>query len=128
MLHRAIYGSIERFLGMLIENYAGKFPLWLNPNQVIILPIADRHIDYCNKVAQKYFEEGIESSVDDKAESTNKKVRNAEMQHFNYILVVGDKEIENSTVNVRTRDNKVLGEKKVEDFLKELKEEIKSKK
>ena len=128
MLHRAIYGSVERFLGMLIEHYAGKFPLWLSPNQVKVLPIADRHNDYCKKVAQEYFDAGIEVEVDDRAETTNKKVRNAELEHFNYILVVGDKEVENSTVNVRTRDNKVLGEKKADKFLEELNEEIRKKK
>lgn len=127
MLHRAIYGSVERFLGMLIEHYAGKFPLWISPNQVRILPIADRHNDYANKIAEQYFDAGIEVEVDDKAETTNKKVRNAELQHFNYILVVGDKEVSNNTVNIRTRDNKVLGEKNTDDFLKELLEEIKSK-
>jgi len=128
MLHRAIYGSVERFLGMLIEHYAGKFPLWLNPNQVKILPIADRHNNYAYKIAKRYFDGGIELEVDDKAETTSKKIRNAELDHFNYILVVGDKELTNNTVNIRTRDNKILGEKKVEDFLKELKEEIKNKK
>ncbi|MBW3022519.1 threonine--tRNA ligase [Candidatus Woesearchaeota archaeon] len=128
MLHRVIYGSLERFIGVLVEHYAGKFPMWLSPVQVILLPIADRHIDYCKDVAKKYFDAGIRVEVDDKAETTPKKVRNAEMQKVNYILVVGDKELENKTVNVRTRDNKILGEKKVDEFLKQILKEVEERK
>ena len=128
MIHRAIIGSPERFMGILIEHYAGKFPLWLNPNQVKILPIADRHLDYAKKITEKLTSSGIRAEVDERVESTPKKVRDAELQHFNYILVVGDKEVQNNTVNVRTRDNVVQGEKKIDSVLKELVEEIKSKK
>ena len=128
MLHRAILGSVERFMGILIENYAGKFPLWLSPVQIIFLPIADRHIGYCNKIKEKLIEAGIRVFVNEKAETTNKKVRDAQVENFNYMLVVGDKEVENNTINIRTRDNKVLGEKKVDDFLEGLLEEIRKKK
>jgi threonyl-tRNA synthetase len=128
VIHRAILGSMERFLGILIEHYAGKFPLWLSPVQVKILPIADRHIDYCNKVGDKFKNSGLNVVVNDKAETTNKKIRDAQLENFNYILVVGDKEVENGTVNVRTRNNEVLGEKKVDDFLGQLLADIKSKK
>ncbi|MFC1728084.1 threonine--tRNA ligase [Nanoarchaeota archaeon] len=128
MIHRAILGSLERFIGIMVEHYAGKFPLWLSPNQVRILPIADRHQKYAEEVKKKLFEAGLRVEIDDRAESTSKKVRDAELQKFNYILVVGDKEGENKSVNVRTRDNQVHGEKKVDDFSKELLKEIEEKK
>jgi threonyl-tRNA synthetase len=128
MLHRVVYGSLERFIGVLIEHYAGKFPLWLSPVQLKLLPIADRHNDYCNKLMGEFNDVGLRCELNDKAETTNKKVRDAQLEKVNYILVVGDKEVENGTVNVRTRDNQVLGEKKVGEFVKQLKEEIKAKK
>lgn len=127
MIHRAILGSLERFLGVLIEHYAGKFPLWLNPNQVRILPIADRHVSYAQEVFKRLFDSGVRVEIDSRAESTPKKVRDAEMQHYNYILVVGDKEIQNKTVNVRTRDNKILGEIKADEFVKNVLKEIEDK-
>jgi threonyl-tRNA synthetase len=128
MIHRVIYGSMERFLGVLIEHFAGKFPLWLSPLQVTILPIADRHVKYAEEVKKKMFEAGLRVELDDRAESTSKKVRDAQVQQINYILVVGDNEEKNGTVNVRTRDNKIHGEKKVDKFIEELVKEIKDKK
>ncbi|MFA5745450.1 MAG: threonine--tRNA ligase [archaeon] len=124
MLHRAIYGSVERFLGILVENFEGKFPLWLSPVQVIVLPIADRHNDYAYAIADVLKEEGLRTTVDDAALTMNKKIRNAELSKINYILVVGDAEEQNQTINVRTRDNEILGESKVSEFIKALKEEI----
>ena len=124
MLHRVVYGSLERFIGILVEHYAGKFPLWLSPVQVVVLPIADRHNDYSKEVAKKMFDAGIRVEVDDRTETTPKKVRDAELQRVNYILVVGDKEVSNKTVNVRTRNNEILGEKKVDEFLAKLKKEV----
>jgi len=128
MIHRVVYGALERFLGILIEHYAGKFPLWLSPVQIILLPIADRHAKYCREVIEKMKKADLRVEIDDRAETTNKKVRDAEVKHINYILVVGDKEVKNKTVNVRTRENEILGEKKVDTFIKELFEEIKDKK
>jgi len=125
MIHRAILGSMERFIGIMIENYAGKFPLWISPVQATLLPIADRHKDYCEKTARKMKDAGLRVETDFRAESTSKKVRDAQLSQINYILVVGDTEKKNGTVNVRTRDNKVHGEKKVEEFLKDLEREIK---
>jgi len=124
MLHRVIYGSVERFLGNLVEQYEGKFPLWLSPVQVIVLPIADRHNDYARVVAEVLKEAGLRVDIDDNALTMNKKIRNAELQKINYILVVGDAEEKNQTINVRTRDNEILGERKVSEFIKELNEEI----
>ncbi len=124
MVHRAIYGSVERFLGNLIEHYAGKFPLWLSPDQVRILTIADRHQEYADKVYKQLFDKGFQVTKDYRAETTNKKIRDAELDKVNYIFVIGDKELENKTANVRTRDNKILGEVKVSDFIKELEKEV----
>jgi len=127
MVHRAILGSYERFFVLLIEHFAGKFPLWLSPVQVKILPIADRHIEYCKKVADEMKDQGIRVEINEDAETTNKKVREAQLENVNYILVVGDREVESKTVNVRTRDNLVKGEVRLETFISEIKEEIKNK-
>ncbi|MCK4589347.1 MAG: threonine--tRNA ligase [Nanoarchaeota archaeon] len=128
MLHRTIFGSMERFIGVLIEHYAGNFPLWLNPNQIIILPIADRHNKFAQQVKDEFFKAGFRVVLDTKVESTSKKIREAQLNKFNYILVIGDTEVKNKTVNVRTRDNKVHGEKKVDDLIKKLKTEVEDKK
>jgi threonyl-tRNA synthetase len=128
MIHRVIYGSMERFFGILVEHYAGKFPTWLSPIQARILPIADRHVDYAKKIALEMKASGIRAKVDDRAESTNKKVREAQLDFIPYILVVGDKEQENNSVNIRTRDNVVHGEKPVTEFIKTTIEEIKERK
>ncbi|MFC1742053.1 threonine--tRNA ligase [Nanoarchaeota archaeon] len=125
MIHRTVYGALERFMGILVEHYAGKFPLWLSPVQVKILTVADRHDEYAEHIRQKFFDAGVRVESDTRAESIPKKVREAQLQKINYILVVGDKEQENETVNVRTRDNVVHGEKKHDTFLDEVLEEIK---
>lgn len=123
MIHRALFGSIERFFGILIEHYAGKFPLWLSPSQVRILTVADRHIPYAKEVMQALKTEGLLADVDESAESVSKKVRNAQLSQYNYIVTVGDKEIENRTLNIRTRDNIVHGEMTLSSFLEGLKKE-----
>ncbi|MBI5002929.1 threonine--tRNA ligase [Candidatus Woesearchaeota archaeon] len=125
MVHRAVLGSLDRFIGILIEQYAGKFPLWLNPVQVKVLPLADRFNEYAEKVCSQLREQLIRAEVDDRSESLNKKVREAQLAQINYILVVGEKEQKDHTVNIRTRDNVVHGEKKVDVFLNELLKEIK---
>lgn len=128
MIHRAMLGSVERFLGILIEHFAGKLPLWISPNQVKVLPIAERHLEYGKKIAEQMNQAGLRVELDERSESTSKKVRDAQVEKFNYILVVGDKEAEAGTVNVRTRDNQVHGEKKLDAFIKELLDEIRDKK
>ncbi len=128
MLHRTILGSVERFMGVLIEHYAGKLPLWINPNQVIVLPVADRFQEYAEEVASSLKSAGIRCDIDARTESIPKKVRDSELQRYNYILVVGDKEINDKTVTVRTRDNKVEGMIKYSEFQERLLEEIKNKK
>ena len=128
MIHRAMFGSMERFIGVLTEHFAGKFPIWLSPVQVILLPIADRHVDYAEDYSRMLREEGIRVEVDSRSESINKKVREAQLKQIPYILIVGDAEIENTSVNVRTRDNKVHGEKNQADFRDEVLAAIKTKK
>ncbi len=117
MLHRAIFGSIERFFGILIEHFAGKFPFWLSPYQVRIMTVADRHIPYAQELAKRIRKENIECEVDDTNESVGKKVRTAQLLKTNYMLTIGDKEVENQTAALRTRDNVVHGEIDISDFL-----------
>jgi threonyl-tRNA synthetase len=117
MLHRAIFGSIERLFGILVEHFAGKFPFWLSPYQVKILTIADRHIPFAQEVSDRVRKLGIVCDVDDSNESMGKKVRNAQLLKANYMLTIGDKELENKTISLRTRDNVVHGEVDISDFL-----------
>jgi len=128
MIHRAILGSLERFIGVMVEHYAGRFPLWLSPVQVKILTVADRHDSYAESVRKQLFDAGLRVVVDDRSESIPKKVREAQLEQVNYILVVGDQEIKNSTVTVRTRNNEVVGEKKIDEFLTALLDEIRRRK
>lgn len=126
MIHRAIFGSIERFFGILIEHYTGKFPLWLSPSQIRILNVADRHLPYARELEARFKNHGFHVDVDDTSESVSKKVRNAQLAQYNYILTVGDKELENKTINLRTRDNVVHGEVQVNDFIPKLEQERKN--
>lgn len=103
MIHRALFGSIERFFGILIEHYAGKFPLWLSPRPVRLLPVTDRHIDRCKQIAQAIESVGIEVEIDTSAETMGKKVRLAQMAQVNYMLTIGDKECEGDELAIRTR-------------------------
>ena len=128
MIHRAILGSVERFLGILVEHFEGKFPLWISPIQVIVLPIADRHNDYAKEVSNKLKENGFRVDIDKASLTMNKKIRNAELRKINYILVVGDSEEKNKTINIRTRNNEILGEKDLDSFVKDLREEVEKKK
>jgi threonyl-tRNA synthetase len=125
MIHRALLGSLERFIGVMLEHFAGKLPLWINPVHVKILPIADRHMEYAKKIVDEMVASGLRVEIDERSETVSKKVRDAQVEKVNYILVVGDREAQNNSVNVRTRNNEVLGEKKVSDLVKELLLEIK---
>lgn len=123
MLHRALYGSLERFFGILVEHYAGRFPLWLSPEQVRVLPVAERHQEFARQLAQNLFAQGFRSATDLSNESVNKKVRNAQLDQVNYMLVAGDREMEEGLLSVRTRDNKVFGNLSLEEFMTGLREE-----
>ncbi|MBI2127426.1 MAG: threonine--tRNA ligase, partial [Thaumarchaeota archaeon] len=127
MIHRALIGAFERFIAVLTEHYAGKFPLWISPEQVRILTVADRFNEYAEKVRKQYAEAGIRAAVDARAESVNYKVREAQLDYINYILVVGEKEAAGGTVTVRTRDNQIIGAVKTDEFLKQLIKEIEEK-
>jgi threonyl-tRNA synthetase len=123
MIHRVIYGSIERFFGILIEHFAGKFPLWISPLQIRLLTVADRHYDYAKELANKFQRAGFHCDIDYSNESVSKKVRNAQLSQINYILTIGDKETENQSINLRTRDNVVHGEMNVDEFIKTITKE-----
>ncbi len=127
MVHRALYGSIERFFGILIEHYAGAFPVWLAPVQAIVLPITDKQLDYATSVAKQLEEAGIRSAVDDRSEKVNLKIRDAQMQKIPYMLVVGGREQENAQVAVRNRKHGDKGAKSLPDFIQEIRALIESK-
>ncbi|XP_052239215.1 threonine--tRNA ligase 1, cytoplasmic-like isoform X2 [Dreissena polymorpha] len=118
IIHRAILGSVERMMAILCESYGGKWPFWLSPRQCIVVPVAPAYDEYANKVRQQIFEAGFECEAElDPSNTLNKKVRNSQLAQFNFILVVGEKEVASGTANVRTRDNKVHGEHSVEKII-----------
>lgn len=128
MLHRVIFGSMERFHGILIEHYAGAFPTWLAPYQTAIVPIADRHADAAAEIANKIKTLGIRVLLDDRSESMNYKIReNLQHKKIPYVLVVGDKEIQDKTVAIRARGRGQIGTKPLDEFISMLEEEIKTK-
>ena len=127
MVHRALYGSIERFFGILIEHYAGAFPVWLAPIQAIVLPITDRQAEYARGIRKQLDDAGIRATVDDRNEKVNLKIREAQMQKIPYMLVVGDREQENGLVAVRNRKHADQGAKSIAGFLAEIKALIDSK-
>jgi threonyl-tRNA synthetase len=116
MVHRALMGSMERFFGVLIEHYAGAFPVWLSPVQAVLIPIADRHVPYCQEVAAQLKAVGLRAEVDTGSERMSNKIRLAQKQKIPYMLVVGDKEQENQQVSVRLRSGEDLGPQAVADF------------
>jgi len=127
MVHRVIYGAIERFLGILIEHFAGAFPVWLSPVQVVIIPIAEAHADYAYEVHRRLFDLGIRSEVDASDETMKYKIRLAQTQQVPYMLVVGDRERENNAVAVRHRRQGDLGSMSTDAFIAKIQEEIQSK-
>ncbi len=126
MLHRVVYGSIERFIGILIENYAGAFPVWFAPVQVRILPITDKHADYAKKLYDQMFALGLRVEVDNRNEKVGYKIRESQVKKTPYTLVVGDQEVENGQVNVRKYGEKDSTSMSVEDFIAYVQEKIKS--
>ena len=123
MIHRVVFGSIERFIGILIEHYAGKFPLWLAPVQVKILPISDKFMGYAEAVKASLAKEGLRCEVDARAEKIGYKIRSARVERVPYMLVVGEKEVEGGCVSVRKREDGDLGSMTVEQLLERLREE-----
>ncbi len=127
VIHRAIFGSLERFIAILIEHFAGAFPLWLAPVQAIVLPIADRHLDYAQEVAAELDEAGLRAEVDDRQEKVNYKIREAQLQKIPYMLVVGDREVADRAVAVRSQKKGDLGARPLDQFLTDALAEVRSK-
>ncbi|OPL08970.1 MAG: threonine--tRNA ligase [delta proteobacterium ML8_F1] len=127
VIHRVVYGSIERFIGILIEHFAGKFPLWIAPEQVKIIPVADRHQDFAKGIEKQLYEAGLRVAVDMRSEKVGYKIREAQVQKVPYMLVVGDKETASGEISVRSRDRGEEGSSSIEAFIGKLLEEIKSK-
>jgi threonyl-tRNA synthetase len=121
MIHRAMLGSVERMFAVLCEHYGGKWPLWLSPRQVMLIPVHAEFNDYCDGVRDKLHAEGFYVDVDLSKNTFQKKVRSAQVAQYNFQLVVGKNEVENGSVNIRTRENKVEGEKKVDELIEMLK-------
>ena len=117
MIHRALLGSMERFFGVLIEHHSGALPVWLSPVQAVLIPIADRHVDYCLKVRDRLKSAGLRVQIDSGVERMNAKIRNAQMQKIPYMLVVGDREQEGNAVSVRLRSGEDLKSKTIGEFL-----------
>ncbi|MBF0569203.1 MAG: threonine--tRNA ligase [Candidatus Omnitrophica bacterium] len=124
MLHRALFGSVERFFGTLIEHHAGNFPLWLSPVQVVVVPIQPLHDAFAGTVADKLRAEGLRIEVDNRNESLGKRIREARLKRVPYVLVIGDKEVEAGKVAVRKRPETDMGQMAVEDFVALLRKEI----
>ena len=123
MIHRALLGSMERFMGVLIEHFAGAFPVWLAPVQAVLIPIADRHVEYARQVVEKLKAAGLRAEVDERGERMNAKIRDAQNQKIPYMLIVGDKEIAQNAVAVRQRTGEDLGPVSVEAFLVRIEKE-----
>lgn len=124
MLHRVILGSIERFIGALIEHYAGAFPTWLSPVQAIVIPITDRAHDYADRIFRTLKDKDIRAEIDKRSEKVQYKIREAELQKIPYMLIVGDREIETETLSLRARKEGDLGAVKMEDFFSRIKNDI----
>ena len=127
MIHRVVYGSIERFIGILIENYAGNFPAWLAPQQVTVMSITDKFNGYAKQVYDELFNQGIRVKLDDRNEKIGYKIREAQVKKVPYMLVVGEKEVANNEVAVRSHKDGDLGAMKLADFIAKLQKEIKDK-
>jgi len=126
MIHRALLGSLERFIGILIEHYAGAFPLWLSPEQIWIIPVGSRHKKYANQILKKL--SFFRTEIKEENETVSKKIREGEIQKIPYILVIGDKEIKEKSVRIRKRGKGDIGMIKLDKFIKDIKKEIESRK
>ena len=122
MIHRVVYGSIERFIGILIEHYAGKFPVWLSPVQVKVLTVSGKYLEYAQHIVQELKDKEVRAELDDRNEKLGYKIREARMDKVPYIIIVGEKEQENGTISVRSRDaaegKQDLGEMQLSELIK----------
>jgi threonyl-tRNA synthetase len=124
LIHRALLGSMERFAGILIEHYAGRFPLWLAPLQILILPVADRHVSDARRIESELRAHGLRTRIDERSESVGKKIRDAELARAPYMVVLGDKEQESGSLAVRSHEGGDLGALALEQFLARLEGEL----
>jgi threonyl-tRNA synthetase len=124
MIHRAPFGSMERFIAVLIEHTAGHFPLWLTPDQVVVLPISEKHNDYAHQVAATLNMQDVRTLVDDRNEKIGRKIRDNEIKHIPYMLVVGEKEAADGTVNVRKQGTQQQETMTIDEFAKKVQEEV----
>lgn len=127
MLHRAMFGSIERFLGILIEHFAGKFPLWMAPVQIEVIPVSEKTNEYAQEVYDKLKESGFRVEIDTRNSQMGAKIRDAQLRKINYMLILGEKEKENNSISIRTRNNENINNVQLDKFISDLKEEIKEK-
>jgi threonyl-tRNA synthetase len=127
VIHRALIGSFERFFAFLIEHHGGDFPLWLAPDQVVVVPISEKHIDYAKDIFDSLKASEIRTSLDDRGKSMQAKIRDAEKLKIPYVVIVGDKEVETETLSVRSRLNKEIGLMKKQEFIDYLQEGIRTK-
>ncbi len=127
MIHRVIYGAIERFIGILLENTNGNLPAWLNPVQVKILPMTDRNVSYSYKIKHELEKNHIRVELDSRAESMSRKVRDAQLEKVNYMLTIGDKEEQANTLAVRDRQGQVSFDVELDDFILQLRQEVSEK-
>ena len=123
MIHRVVFGSIERFMGILIEHFAGKFPLWLSPVQVKILPISDKFIGYVKEIQSHLQKEGLRCEIDGRSEKIGFKIRTAQLEKVPYMLIAGEKEVKAGSVSVRRRDGGDLGSMTIDSLLEALHKE-----
>lgn len=128
MIHRVIYGAIDRFIGILIENFAGAFPLWLAPEQVRVLSLTERNNDYAEKIKKELFDKGLRVESDLRNEKIGYKIREAFSMKVPYLIVVGDEEEKSNTISIRGRGNENKSGLNLEDFIERLENEIKTKK
>ncbi|MCD5405952.1 MAG: threonine--tRNA ligase [Desulfotomaculum sp.] len=128
MIHRVVFGSIERFIGILTEHFAGAFPVWLAPVQVALIPIADRHLEYVKRILKALEDQNVRAQIDDANEKMNYKIRKAQSQKIPYMLIAGDKEAKGNCISVRHRKHGDLGKMSIDEFCKKIKEEIDTKK
>lgn len=120
MIHRVVFGSIERFIGILIEHFAGKFPLWLSPVQVKVLSISEKYNDYAREIEMALKKEGLRCEMDGRAEKIGYKIRTAQLERIPYMLIIGEKEVKTNSVSVRKRDDGDLGNMPIKQFLEVL--------
>ena len=124
MIHRAGFGSIERFIGILIEHYAGKFPVWLAPVQVKVIPVAERHLEYANEVARQLNQAGLRAQADERNEKLGYKIRGAQLEKVPYMLILGDKEVEAQSISIRNRAGEETNDVALQDFIADLQKAV----